>query len=195
MIGPIVSSISSSVASGVVNNCKFRWIATLNGLSQYVSLPEIPIAINDIVTFKILPGTVNPAGGMAIIDSESGNPRAPVFALFNGSLTMESWVGTMTINGVPNTGQNVFDGAEKVVVVVASGVGAIGRVGRGNGGLGAYANFPIYNLKVNDGSVYNYPIDDGPNNDPVIRNVADPSGATDGTVVNGTVPMWSRTCL
>lgn len=50
----------------------------------------------------------------------------------------------------------------------------------------------VYDVKVNDGSVYNFPMDDGFQNNPTMRNTG--SGA-DGTFINMTEAAWQQITL
>ena len=61
------------------------------------------------------------------------------------------------------------------------------QLGRRNSG--EFFNGLVYDVLINDGSVYNFPMDDGWANNPVMRNVG--TGA-DGTFFNMTLPSWGR---
>lgn len=179
---------------------RLRQVALLDGNSQYISIPQIDLTIGDTVSIEILKSITDDdilsnsitsgAEDGLYIDTFLGNVRAFYYrgGVASSVLSVPYNVGeplkitllienspTLTVNGI----SDMISGWSGVIPF-----SYLGRRGASHRGTSAY------NLKVNDGSVYNYPIDDTFVNNPVIRNTADPSGATDGTAILFTSATW-----
>mgnify|MGYP000037542773 CR=1 FL=1 len=172
-----------------------RLVADLNGLSQYMTIPKVDLVAGDVVRLKFIAPTswstvtntylltgVGSTDHRLNVYSDAGVPK---FAI--------GGYASATTDGNPLPVVAPTDGLEHTVTLTKTNAGDLSVIGA-RFTFDQLANSPIYDLKINDGSVYNYPIDDGFANNPVIRNAADPSGLTDGTAVNFTEATWIEVC-
>ena len=160
-----------------------RYILTLNGVNSYIST-DIQVQVGDVVEFNfIAPNSYSSTSKGAFVWDLSTS----LFARVDAGGTVAFGGGSATIDGAPLSFGDPLptDGANhniKITSTVATTIKTVGA--RVNATEIAY--FPIYNFKINDGSVYNYPIDD--NSTTVIRNTG---SGSDATPINVTPSMWS----
>lgn len=162
-----------------------RWYFTANGIDQYIELnSQISFLDGDIVSFKISKPT---ADFDTVFD---GFNRA--FRLRSGSggvIQLSGFSGT--VNGQPIVSDSTIwpDGiSEFVLTKSGSSADYITRLlCRSDSPVNQFGG-RIYDFKVNDGSVYNFPLDDSFANNPVARNTG--SGAN-ATYINATEASWS----
>jgi len=151
-----------------------RQAATLNGLSQYLMF-QTPISINanEPVHLRYIAGdTSSTQVFLNKINLEN------LLLIVGGMFRVNS--GVATIDGSP---------AEHLIIYTPSSTTTLSAVGATSSNTNNSSSaFTL--LKVGNGSVYNYPLDDGFANNPVIRNTADLSGATDGLAINFTAASW-----
>ena len=159
-----------------------------DGVDDYISC-NIPLVVDDVVSFKF----IAPLGGYSvltdgyIISQNSGNfPR--IFVTTAGLISFKGFdSGTLDGSAISTGDALPTDGAEHTVTARVPGSMLIGFVG---GYGGKFCDFPIYDLIVNDGSVYNYPINDGWANNPVIANTG---SSADATAINFNEERWIGT--
>lgn len=159
-----------------------------NGVNQYIE-SSISISPGETLSLEfIAPSSVS--GNFEFLIDSTDRSSFVVFRS-DGTIGRSSAIGDLKLDGVAvvnNTTLYPTDGmahtlsASAISNVTIEVIGAEYRKDR------SYASFPIYNLVVGNGSLYNYPIDDGWANNPVIRNTG--SGA-DATLINGTPLGWS----
>jgi hypothetical protein len=166
-----------------------RWYFNFNGVDQYVQMSTINLSTGDTLEFKIKSPSQIPVGtdDYFIGSSLATNKLAVRHHAGTGRLI---WTGnaTATFDGSPITTLFILplDGATHTIVLTATQSCQFDLVGCDN-----YTSFgvsPIFDIKVNDGSVYNFPLDDSFANNPVARNTG--SGAN-GTYINATEASWS----
>ena len=167
------------------NFTSFRKIATLNGLSQYLTLPVINLTPSDVLTVEFIAGTATAANDY-ILSGLSIDAATDVVLLTNASGLINFGGGntpTVTLDGNAITSLSTAlpsDGLKHVLTYQPSNNQRFVNFGVRFSISNFLAASPI-GIRVNDGSVYNYPIDD---NNPVIRNEAATLGSEQ--VVNGT---------
>ena len=187
-----------------------RLVADLNGLSQYISIPTVTISRGESVSLvyakkdtvagnseQVLISS-DSANSMVIIrDSGHSNPNSVIVRtqglsdqLFQNAVTEADGEDVSFMLDITNTGLTLTIN-ERVTnrSSTTNDLFSFSRIGR-RGGTSVYFNSILRDVKVNDGSTYNYPINDGFTNDPVIANAADLSGLTDGTAINFTEATW-----
>ena len=163
-----------------------RQAATLNGLSQYLRF-QTPISINanESVHLRYVAGDTSSTQVLLNkINLEN------LLLIVGGMFRVNS--GVATIDGSPIVSNSTVapnDSAEHLIIYTPSSTTTLSAVGATSSNTNNSSSaFTL--LKVDDGSVYNYPLDDGFANNPVIRNTADLSGATDGLAINFTAASW-----
>jgi len=180
---------------GTLGTNTIREVATSAGNSQYITIPAVNMNIGDTVSLKFIAPTATLISGNYLIGSTGlDNTQRTSIRMSAGVPTNFFHLErcTATIDGNPITsGVTPYptDGQEHTLVLTATAETMnIGRIGIHPESDLEHATFPIYDVKFNDGSVYNYPIDDGFVNDPIIRNTAGEGTDTIRTVaiLNGT---------
>ena len=163
-----------------------RQAATLNGLSQYLMFQN-PITINanepvhlryiagDTSSTQVFLNKINLENLLLIVGG--------VFRVNNGAATIDGLPIVSNSTSAPN------DSAKHSIIYTPSSTTTLSAIGATSSNTNNSSSaFTL--LKVGSGSVYNYPLDDGFANNPVIRNTADLSGATDGLAINFTAASW-----
>ena len=163
-----------------------------NGISQYINLPTINLVVGDTVTFTFIAPKTTLSSLSLLLQSEVDN-QFEVYSSNSGILRIIGCTATLD-------GSAIVDGVtlvptdglpHTVVTTITAATATLYRLGASST-AGSLSTIAIYDVTINDGSVYNYPIDDDFANNPVIRNVADLSGLTDGTAINFTAATWSE---
>lgn len=160
-----------------------RQAPNFNGVSQYGDV-NIPVFNGDLVRFNFI------AEFSAYLDFQvfiGTNTRDVVWKRSNGTFGIR---GSCLLDGVP-----IQDGVTPVpddserheFTLTSDSSDTLRYIAKGFRVDTGYMDCPIFNLKVNDGSAYNFPMDDGWPNNPTMRN--DGSGA-DGTFINMTEASW-----
>lgn len=191
--------INFSSKSGPVT----RLAPNFNGISQYASIPPITVASGENYTISFYFSCQNQAtfdvlgvsgsfldfivispneiqvrntGSRLYFDGsfQDGNPHKAVISRQSGITTVT--IDDQVLNERDST-VNDFGFTFDVV---------------GSQALSSYALGFIWSLSFNDGSIYNFPMDDGWQNNPAMRNTG--SGA-DGTFVNMTEAAWQEITL
>lgn len=155
-----------------------------NGISSYAN-PLIPLSGGDTICFTMVNLSAFANQQMTIIGRDSNLQLIWVDGS-SGNLTLSGITSSATIDGNPITsGATPFpqDGLPHDICITVSFATTINSIA----GNPLFANVSIYDLFVNDGAVYNFPMDDGWANNPVMRNTG--SGA-DGVYINMTVAAW-----
>lgn len=163
-----------------------RLAPNFNGVSQAASV-SIPVTTSSVIEFDFISSSMQ-AGFAALIDSTSSSNRIAIRASADG-MAIQLIGCTGTIDGLPivsNVTALPMDGISHTIVLTPSISGTIANIAR-NFANSVFFSGVLYNLKVGDGSAYNFPMDDGWVNNPVMRNTG--SGA-DGTFINMTEAAW-----
>lgn len=181
-----------------------RQAPNFNGVSQYANAGVITLSgsFEIEVTVNLLDNSIEQwiyGDWVAVMQSvalrvSSGNVQFFISPNGSGSesISIPISTGVRKIRCGLVSGVDIFidvDGVEVRQATVRTSVFASGEsvfFGRKNG-AGFYFNGQIYNLKIGDGSVYSFPMDDGWANNPTMSNTG--SGA-DGTFVNMTEAAW-----
>lgn len=156
-----------------------------NGVNQQLSI-NIPIVPGDTISFNLIVSATTSSRDSIFDTADRVRVRlesAGVWDFAGGSLTVD--------------GANVNDGDNlpplgSVVncTFTSTSTTTLLYIGSFNG-LGVFSAQPVYNLSINDGSIYNYPLDDGFVNNPVARNLG---SGTDGTFINNDSGAWGERC-
>lgn len=157
-----------------------RYILTLNGVNSRIQTPTITLNSGDTVRFK----ATKPSTDFAtVLDSISRNLRIRYRS--DGTIQTVGFSGT--VNGQPITSLVTMwpEGIADFELTLTTS-GDISSIGSRSDTDASFFDAAIFDFKINDGSAYNYPIDD--NSTTVIRNTG--SGA-DATPINVTPSMWS----
>jgi len=187
-----------------------RYVFNFNGVNQYIDTDARIIDIDNLngLSFELYMG--NFSQGTIISQSDSASAGQREFQLFiltdlevnlGGARTviatspnLPSSPGLLKVEFTSTEVIAYFSGSE-----IGRGVYTVGASrqpsaktwicarGNGSGGAGFFKWGLTYNIKFNDGSVYNYPVDDGWSNNPTIRNTG--SGAN-ATLINGLESGW-----
>lgn len=163
-----------------------RWCYTFDGIDDYITIPTVSLVSGDIVEFEFI--TV-PTGGefLALI---FGNFRMHLQS--SGALW---WTDNVDVyaNGniiAPAAFFPEENGNSVSIMIVFKGINDISIIGS-NAGTSRYYNSVIVNLVVTAASGNRfYPLDDGWDNSPVIRDTLG-TGSTDGTAVNFNEAQWN----
>lgn len=174
-----------------------------NGVSQYGVLPDIPIPDDGFFMsgkFRAKSLTGNQTifwGGIVDFQFRLQGSTGARLSWFNGTqhaalisgLTLEiDEEYTFTIETLGASGIRLTLGASQATNSDAVSLQALvseQQLGRRNSG--EFFNGLVYDVLINDGSVYNFPMDDGWTNNPTMRNT---STGADGTFVNMTEAAW-----
>lgn len=165
-----------------------RLAPNFNGVDQYATV-NIPVSIGDTVEFEFIAPSSYPSNGAFLWD----NATAFIARAVGGGGFGFLGASSVTLDGNPiSFGDPLPTDNQQHKIVITSSVNAtIVTVGaRSNATELAY--FPIFNLKVNDGAVYSYVMDDGWSNNPTMLNSG--SGAN-GNYINATEDMWISIAL
>ena len=165
---------------GAQNQPQTRYVCNFNGVSQYGTL-NIPVSPGDTVT---------------VIAKVSADDNNDYIFCEESSVTIAFYRNTGYLFGYAGISELRIDGVVSDVVPTdglyhtyeldISTSGTIGFVGI-RYTLTRHINGSIIGIKLNDGSVHNYPMDDGWVNNPTMRNTG--TGA-DGTFINMTEASW-----
>lgn len=179
------SKIRSKIAGKVIGRGGTDVYAPLfDGLTQYAALPDINLSAGDVVSFEII--SPSPSG-LQMLLSNTGAYKTVV--RINADGTMYSEQGVITLDGLP--GQTVTPGMRQKVsftTSVSALINLAAAQSNGSGGVLRLAACQIFNLKVNDGAIFNFAMNDK-DSDPVMVNSG--SGAN-GSYVNSTAAMWVK---
>lgn len=181
----VVVSNASTIQSGKV----LREVPYFNGISQYGILPNVNLQTNDVVTFDVISPTSTSAAIRMLLSSDEAYTTLVRINANSADLVTEG--GPVTVDGVPSTSLPL-DGQQHTLSLTLSRARLLNLVAAQSTGGGSFLRFadaPIFNLRVNDGLVYNFPMDDGWSNNPTMRNVG---SGTDGTFVNMTEAAWKE---
>lgn len=157
-----------------------RYILTLNGVNSRIQTQTITLNDGDTVRFK----ATKPSTDFAtVLDSISRNLRIR----YRSGGVIQTVGLSGTVNGQPITSLVTMwpEGIAEFELTLTTS-GDISSIGSRSDTDASFFDATIFDFAINDGSVYNYPIDD--NSTTVIRNIG--SGA-DATPVNVTPSMWS----
>lgn len=164
-----------------------RLAPNFNGVSQSGSF-SASLVSGDLIHVSFIAST-SARQGDSLLGRDSGlrllwvtdSVRA---VSLSGAVSSATLDGNAIINGVTPWPD---DNLEHVISISMGSSVNLNAVGASGGGSGNFASLTIYNLKINDGSVYNFPMDDGWANNPTMRNTG--SGAN-GAFVNMTEAAW-----
>lgn len=188
-----------------------RLAPNFNGVAQLAEYPGKLIDIDNLDGF-VLEGYFEPGDGTLYSQNTSATSSIREFQIYEGggdvalilggqTTTLSTGAATPVTSGVYRfefgLTQVSFYFNSNLINTVTYNVGAsregdaLFRVcARGNNSTASYGYFKSglsYNHKINDGSVYNFPMDDGWSNNPTMRNTG--SGA-DGAFINMTEASW-----
>lgn len=168
-----------------------RLTPNFNGISQYAITTDINMLSGDVLHFDIIAPTALSASDRMLI-SESSGFKSRVRVVPDGSIVVD--FGTLTIDGV-EASTIPLDGAKHNCAFTATQAIKVNLLAAQSNGAGVFlrfCDFPIFNVKLNDGSIYNFPMDDGWANNPTMRNTG---SGPDGTFVNMTEAAWQEITL
>ncbi|WP_428613844.1 hypothetical protein [Pseudoalteromonas sp.] len=165
-----------------------RFAPNFNGISQYALLPDIALSFGSVVEFDFISPTSLISDLRLMLSNTDG---FVTIVRINTDGTINAQGGSVTIDGGSDT--NIpLDGLKHKIVFTSTvniNFNLVGAQSNGSGSFLRFADFPIFNVKVDDGSVYSFPMDDGWQNNPTMRNTG--SGA-DGTFINMTEAAWQE---
>lgn len=160
-----------------------RFVPNFNGVDQYGVLPNINLQTNDVVSFDIISPTSTDTDIRMLLSSDEAYVTLVRINANSADLVTEG--GPVTVDGVPATSLPL-DGQQHTISLTLSRSRLLNLVVAQSAGGGSFLRFfdaPMFNLKVNDGSIYNFPMNEPWSEYPVMKNTG--SGA-DGTYVNMT---------
>ena len=163
-----------------------RLVPDFNGVSQCALLDAISAVPGDILTLDIVSPTSS-TGSFRFILSNLDPFKTIIRVNADDSITVDD--GSATLDGLPIS-TLPLDGQKHTIVWTCNRAVDIELIAAQTQAVDDYirfANFPIFNIKFNDGSVHSYPMDDGWPNNPVMRNTG---SGQDGTFINATEAMW-----
>lgn len=183
---------NSLIRIGLVDSgvCE-RYIYTADSIDDYMSA-MIPLSIGDVISFQYIAPTSYPA--YCFFTSGNGANPLVLFQDPNGNvIRFDSGRCTVKIDGSEATNLITVlptDGAIHLVemTIVSNGVD-LDTFLAGIGGSSGHCNFAMFNIKKNDGAVFNFPVDDGPTSGVMLRNLG--SGA-DALAMNFNPEGWSK---
>ena len=163
---------------------------TFDGIGDYISC-DITLGFGDKVSIDFTAPTTSYGDSRFIATARGGFAAIGVNA--SGGLRVNDFNG-VTLDGVPISAGDVMplDGADHVLVSTVSVTTAyIDWIGAyvGSGTPTLLTSIPLWDVKVNGGSVYDYKINDGWLANPKIANSG--SGA-DATLINGREAGWNE---
>jgi len=164
-----------------------RWIATLNGLSQYPTFPVINLTPSDVLTVEFIADTAL-AMNDYILSGVTVDVATDVVLLTNpvGLINFGSGnYATVKLDGNKISSLSVVwpsDGLKHVITYQPANNQRFVNFGT-RFSISNFLKVSLLSIKVNDGSVFNYPFDDSFVSDPIIKNEAAVLGAEQ--VTNG----------
>lgn len=161
-----------------------RWYFTANGVDQYVSMPSIEVTSANPLTFKFK-GEDNRSG--YLLDDNINNPDRGYLLIENGGLNTLAW-SEVLLDGVQITNGHVLPTSGDHTLELRTNFTRYVSFVSSRFSVGTFGNFTIFDLKLGDGSVYNFPFDDSFANNPVARNTGTGANAT---YINATEASWT----
>jgi len=175
-----------------------RYVFNSNGVNQYVMFNSpISLLSTDTLSFKFKAPNSYPNTSSMLI---AGNTTSGLFVFINSSgQYSDSFVNNInrTLDGLPiNDGDQMPTDGEVHEISLGPSTFFNGNIIRSLGAqisddgnnVSLFSGFPIFDLKVNNGSVYNFPVDDGPDST-VIRNTGT---GPDATPINFLNSGWEK---
>jgi len=179
-----------------------RQVFNFNGVDQYIQLTPVDLSES---TLELTIGRDTSSSGVECIFSGlSGDFRSVLFGpqhptnpnrleLISGAGFPAFNIGAFSDVEVLNF-QYIFSASSCELFINGVSVGSL-LIGSdltlsylaSRDGSSSFFDGLIYNLKINNGSVYNYPVDDGWPSNPVIRNTG---SGPDATLINGLESGW-----
>lgn len=184
----IITAKSTDFTESIEPAPTTRLAPNFNGVSQYAITQDMDMVAGDVLHFDIIAPTALSASDRMLICESSGF-KSRVRVVPDGSIVVD--FGTLTIDGV-EASTIPLDGVKHKCAFTATQAIKVNLLAAQSNGAGVFlrfCDFPIFNVKLNDGSIYNFPMDDGWPNNPTMRNIG--SGA-DGTFVNMTDTAWQE---
>lgn len=186
IISPLANAINNALRplGGGSGAPTTRLAPNFNGISQYASI-SMPTSIGDVVRFKII---ASGSGTGARVMLASGPTSGNHIYFIGTTINLDGGRFTAKVNGsdvIPGITQIPMDGMVYEFELTSTGNYDVNFVASKSDNF--YCDFPIFDLSLNDGSVHNYPMDDGWANNPTTRNTG--SGAN-GTFINMTEAAW-----
>lgn len=174
----------------------------LNGDDQYIRLPLITLSGDYEFLFTIKPISPQVSFNGVAYDSTGVTTAFIRFRNSDGLIQFNGFSGTdIRVNAVPSSGSNDYKlllkrvGATLTLDVdgigVYSGSTGLGDVTIdtfGNNGLSS-SSIRIYNIRLNDGLLHDYPCNDGIESNPIIKNRG---SAGDATIVGAKEDTWKE---
>jgi len=183
LLSPIVKAARRGIWSGGSEVCVPIWQP--NGINQQLSV-SIPVSIGTTISFTLVVSDVKDTTDTIFDTAE----RVRVRLLSSGVWDVAN--GSLFVDGVATPGNSALPPLGSVVncVFMSSVVTNLMYIGSFLGS-GVFSSQSIYNLSIDGGAIYNYPLDDGFTNNPTARNLG--SGA-DGAFVNNDAGAWGERC-
>lgn len=156
-----------------------RFAPNFNGVSQY-AIVNAQVLSGQVFTFNLMVGSLSSTGFVF----DGNQPRSFCYIDSNNTVFFQGVTlkinGVAAVNGVTtHIGDGIFEFTANQNLIIETIATRFT--------FAAFISALIYNFKVGNGSIYNYPMDDGWANNPTMRNTG--SGA-DGTFVNMTEASW-----
>lgn len=178
-----------SYSEGLVGGADKRFAPNFNGVSQYGDLPKINLANGDVVVIRFIASLTPPSTTKIMTDSDLDTENRLVF--FHTSANLCQTINcNAVLDGSPvinNSTPFPYDGVEHEVVLNVTSDCVLGTLCARSSTMTSKLQITPLSLIINDGAIYNFPIDDGWANNPIMRNTG--SGAN-GTFVNMTEASW-----
>lgn len=160
-----------------------RLVPEFNGVSQYATL-NITLTSSNTVKIKFI---ALPGSGIFL---DSADRSAFINFRSDGTIQRASNIGNLKLDGVlvvNSTTPYPADGLVHEFEFTPNADAIIDTIACEYRRDRSFINKIIFDLIVDDGAVYNYPMDDGFENNPVMRNAGTGS---DGAFINATEAMW-----
>lgn len=156
-----------------------------NGVNQQLSI-NAPVTPGVDVRFTLVISAV--ADSIDTIFDTSERTRVRLLSVG----TWDIAGGSLMVNGLSVSDNDPLPSVGSIVKCVFTSSTITNLLYIGSfGGTGVFSSQSIYDLSIGDGSVYNFPLDDGFANNPTARNLG--SGA-DGTFINNDAASWGERC-
>jgi len=170
-----------------------RWYYDLDGIDDYITIPQVNLVAGDTVEFKIVAPSSAPSSWRAVLYGiNSGSYRPNLEHSSTGFWWFDDDCTAITVDGTPiGHGVTPFpsDGIEhtvSVTIINSDSNTYINSIGANNTG-GNSANFPIYDVDIQAASGDRfYAIDDGPGAIEIVDSIS----SENGTPVNFNDPRW-----
>jgi hypothetical protein len=143
-----------------------EYMTRLNGVSSVIQVPNIPVSAGSTIELQFFAPPSLQAQTRLLMDSPSGSalPRCFIEQNSNGTVAFNtSAYSEMRLDGVVISSMSVaFPSDENfhTFLGVLSVNSEIGWLGSLFNGASLLANFPITKLKINDGSVWDFPLNE-----------------------------------